>query len=228
MGSQPCTGRGSGQGGRALSSAVGGHDPIGFKEAGHLAAEHAQRLISVDDVVGQLSFSVYGHLRSNTPQRFGAAEIISSLKSSDLCVTPRRDHRHPIHAPMGAGFDQHGGIVDDDRVGMLLDDGSNELGLLPGHSRVNDRSKPLELPIVREDESGERLSVDGSVRLEDLGPKPLDDIAPGRAVWFHHLSGQEVGIDDSGAAVLKHPSNRALAGCHPACQAHQDHAARIP
>ena len=203
------------------------HCRIGAKQEGDLATEIGQRPISVDDVVRELPFLAQGYLGSNASQCLGSAEPVPLLEPGNLRLLPRRDHDQSIHPRVGAGFDQHGGVVNDDREGILPADGPSEPGLLPCHSRVNDRPEPFEFPMVAEDDCSQECAIDRPIGLEDVAAERLDNVAPGRLSRLHHLPGQQVGIDDVSAAPMKHPRDGALAGCHPSCQAHEDHAARI-
>src|SRR5437763_1236677 len=83
-------------------------------------------------------------------------------------------------------FDQHRRVIENDRLGMLVDDLSSHAGLLTGHSRMDDGAELAELGPVLKDDSGQRGPVQGSVWTKNPLPERSDNFPPGRLIRFDH------------------------------------------
>jgi hypothetical protein len=134
------------------------------------------------------------------------------------------DHDNAVHALMCAGFDQHRGVVENDRVGVLLDELSGQASLLAGHPWMDDRAELPKPGPGSKDDCCEHSSVESSVWLKNLSSKGVDNLSPGRLIRFDYKAGQQVGVDQHRPAVLKHARDGALPGGEPSGESDQDHA----
>jgi len=74
-----------------------------------------------------------------------------------------------------------------------------------------------------EDDFSERMPVDRPVRTENTFAKDFDDLTPGRLSGSHHITGELIGIDNDGAAALKHLCDCAFPSRDASSQPYDDH-----
>lgn len=190
-------------------------------------SELAQRERPVDSVIGQSDFLRQWHLALDAPDGVGAGEAVSFFQPGDLGFSIGGNDDGCIHSLVDAGLEQQRDVVDDDGLGIVLSGLSGETFLLSCNAWVDDALKHEAFGRLTKDDGAKRVAVKGAIRIEHALAERRDDFLPGRFAWFHNHTGQCIGIDDDGAALLEYPGYSAFPGSHAACESDQKHDADL-
>ncbi len=134
------------------------------------------------------------------------------------------DDENCVDAFVRTGFEEEGYFVDHDGMGSAFGDLPDEALLFAGHSWMYDTFKLPKFAAMVEDDSRERVSIDGAVRTQNRFAEAFHDLTPGRAPRPYQISSDAVRIDDDCATLLEHLGDRALSRRNASCEPDYHHA----
>ena len=134
------------------------------------------------------------------------------------------DDENCVDALVRTGLEEEWHFVDHDGMGSAFGDLPDEALLFAGHSWMYDTFKLPKFAAMVEDNSPERVSIDGAVRTQNRFAETFHDLTPGRAPRPYQISSDTVRIDDDCATLLEHLGDRALSRRNASCEPDYHHA----
>lgn len=167
------------------------------------------------------------HLGPNALAGFLFREAVARLEALELRLFVGGHHDDPIRALVGVGFDEQGGVVDDDGVRIVAFDFPAAAFLLEDHAGMDDGIQTVKLFRIPEDEPAQALPIHRSVGPTHVLPEGCDDLLVGGSSRNHGLTRQDIGVNEAGAAFHEESGDRAFSRGDPTCQSH-NHGVTLP
>jgi len=192
-------------------------------ELSNLRAELRHRQHPVQYIICPAALVGQGELPAYPSQCIPSGQPVALPCPCNLDGSRGRHHQDPIHAPMGLRLKQKRRIVDDDGIGMLVQQCLCTSGLLPRDAGMNDAIQLRQILGIVKNHPGQEWAINPAIWLQDIRPEFFDNIFPGCLSRFHHDAGQLIGVNNQRATFLKQPGHRRLSGRKSACQSQQQH-----
>ena len=174
-------------------------------------------------MVRSLDFLCQRYLAADASKRFSAGKTVSFLESRDLCFEVSGNHDDFIHSLVDANFEEKWNVIDYHCFAVVSCRLSCQSSLFARDTGMNYSFEHAQLGLISKDDCTQGLAIEGAVRIEDGLAEGFYDLAPGRLVRLHDLTGQFVGIDDDRPASLEHLGDGAFACGDAACEADHNH-----